>query len=71
MKTRERNWRQKAAQTERAKPRSVQRVVRAQPDQDFESLKACCKALEACSCPRMVKATLDFLNSKYAPPGVL
>jgi len=57
--------------TEPAKPRSVQRVAGAQPDQDFEALKACCKAIETCSCPRMVKATLDFLNSKYAPPGVL
>lgn len=50
---------------------AVKRVVRAQPDKDFEALKSCCKALESCSCQRMVKATLDFLNSKYSPPGVL
>lgn len=59
------------AQTEPAKPRSVQRVVRAQPDQDLEALAAACKAMESHSCPRMVKATLDFLNSKYGSPGVL
>ena len=46
-----------------------QRGVVQQPDRDCEALKACCKALESCSCPRMVKATLDFVNSKYAPPG--
>jgi len=53
------------------KPHSLQRRVTPQPDQDFESLKACCNALEACSSPRMVKATLDFLNSKYGRPGAV
>ena len=44
---------------------AVQRSVMPQPDCDIEALKACCKALESSSCPRMVDATLDFLNSKY------
>lgn len=39
-----------------------------QPDCDIEALKACCKAIESCSCREMIKATLDFLNSKYGPP---
>jgi len=46
-------------------------LVIPQPDCDFEALKACCKALESCSCLRMVDATLDFLNSKYRPPGAV
>jgi hypothetical protein len=35
------------------------------PDADFEALKSCCLAIETCTSPRMVRATLDFLNSKY------
>lgn len=35
-------------------------------DKDIEALKSCCVAIESCTSPRMVKATLDFLNSKYA-----
>jgi len=38
-------------------------------DRDVEALKACCKAIESCSCREMIKGTLDFLNSKYGPPG--
>ena len=45
-------------------------LVRPQPDQDFEALKACCKALESCSCHRMRQANWAVLNSKYALPGV-
>lgn len=40
----------------------------AKPDPDVEALKACCKMLDSMS-PRMVRATLDFLNSKYGWPG--
>jgi hypothetical protein len=61
----------RAPELKRGKPVLVQRVVTPQPDRDFESLKACCKALDACSCRKMVDATLAFLNSKYAWPGAV
>ena len=47
------------------------RIVTPQPDRDIEALKACCHALESCSCREMIQAILDFLNSKYGPPGAL
>jgi hypothetical protein len=59
------------AKLKRRKPVQCSAVVRAQPDQDLSALAAACKAMESHSCPRMVKATLDFLNSKYGSPGVL
>ena len=37
-------------------------------DKDIEALKSCCLAIETCTSPRMVRATLDFLNSKYGEP---
>ena len=37
-------------------------------DKDIEALKSCCIAIETCTSPRMVRATLDFLNSKYGEP---
>ncbi len=37
-------------------------------DKDIEALKSCCLAIESCTSPRMVRATLDFLNSKYGEP---
>jgi hypothetical protein len=36
-------------------------------DTDFEALRACCRAIDTLKEPHMIKATLDFLNSKYSP----
>ena len=60
----------KLTQTRSRPPRRLHGVVKSQPDVDVEALKACCIAIESCSCREMIKATLDFLNSKYGPPGV-
>ncbi len=60
----------------KAKPKRLpgvgsNRIVTPQPDRDFAALKACCKAMDSIKSPRMVQATLEFLNSKYAPPGAV
>jgi hypothetical protein len=36
-------------------------------DTDFEALRACCRAIDTLKEPHMIKATLDFLNTKYYP----
>jgi len=37
-------------------------------DRDTQALLRCCNALDRCTSPRMVKATLAFLVDKYITP---